>query len=185
MMTTTRTLAIATAVGMLAAASPAAGQVAPCSQAQPAVNALIDGALARVEAARQTNDPAALRDAADDLQAALLDLRARLAPCAAMPEGAAADPHAGHSAVQPPQGPAPAAPPPTGPAGSAASRLPAPATSLADLKCRTKVEPRTAPRMLYQGRMYYFCSEQERAAFAKDPGKYATAPAERAPAHAH
>jgi YHS domain-containing protein len=40
--------------------------------------------------------------------------------------------------------------------------------------------------MLYGGVMYYFCSEQDRAAFAKDPSKYALPAADQAPpAHAH
>jgi YHS domain-containing protein len=39
--------------------------------------------------------------------------------------------------------------------------------------------------MLYQGRMYYFCTDASRAEFAKDPAKYVTAPAQAAPAHAH
>jgi len=48
------------------------------------------------------------------------------------------------------------------------------------------VDPKTAPRMLNQGRMYYFCSDAERAAFAKDPGRYMTPQGEAAPAtHVH
>jgi len=41
--------------------------------------------------------------------------------------------------------------------------------------------------MLHQGRMYYFCTEQERAAFAREPAKYvpAAAAASPAPEHAH
>jgi YHS domain-containing protein len=39
--------------------------------------------------------------------------------------------------------------------------------------------------MLYQGRMYYFCTEASRAEFAKDPSKFVTAPPQAAPAHAH
>jgi YHS domain-containing protein len=51
--------------------------------------------------------------------------------------------------------------------------------------CRNQIDPQTAPRMLYQGRMYYFCTESDRAEFAKNPGKYVTAPPQKAPAHAH
>jgi YHS domain-containing protein len=39
--------------------------------------------------------------------------------------------------------------------------------------------------MLYQGRMYYFCTEASRAEFAKDPSKFVTAPPQAAPVHAH
>jgi YHS domain-containing protein len=33
--------------------------------------------------------------------------------------------------------------------------------------------------------MYYFCTEEERAAFAKDPSRYALPTEEGAPTHAH
>ena len=61
-----------------------------------------------------------------------------------------------------------------------------PVTAVTELKCDGRVDPKTALRMLHQGRMYYFCSVEERAEFAKDPQRYVTAPpAESAPAHAH
>ena len=88
-----------------------------------------------------------------------------------------------------------AAPSPDGTAGTASAdahadhveaTLPTPAMSFEELKCTSKVDAKTAPRMLYGGRMYYFCSEQDRAAFAKEPSTYAKAPGPApAPAHAH
>lgn len=64
--------------------------------------------------------------------------------------------------------------------------LPPPVSSVDALKCAGAVDPRTAPRVLHQGRMYYFCSEQERAVFIKEPAKYRleTTPA-ATPQHAH
>jgi YHS domain-containing protein len=60
------------------------------------------------------------------------------------------------------------------------------ATDLAQLKCESRVNPKTVPRMLYQGRTYYFCSERERAEFAKNPENSVKAPAAQAkPAHEH
>ena len=70
------------------------------------------------------------------------------------------------------------------PAASRAS-APTPPVNIAELKCSNAVDPKTAPRMLYQGRMYYFCTEASRAEFAKDPAKFVTAPPQAAPAHAH
>lgn len=301
-------------------------QIGECAQAQPVVNASLDAALEQLDQARQTNSAAALRAAADDLQATLLDVRARLAPCAAMqpagghaghvmPSGgptwpsspnverppatqpgtpvmqpgsprpapgavnqeapappttgagapagvhaghtttavteapfikdprcneevepttspqafyqgrtyyfcsesdrqrfvadparylgtpagpAATDPHPGHTMpTTAPRAPArdsgdphaghvmPSAPDGPAPTTGASAARPAPPTSLTDLKCGAPVDPKTAPRMLYQGRMYYFCSEQERAEFAKEPGSYATGSAQATPAHAH
>jgi hypothetical protein len=60
------------------------GAHAQCLQAQPTVTATLDTAVKRLEAARLTNSAAALRAAADDVQAALLDVRTQLAPCAQM-----------------------------------------------------------------------------------------------------
>ena len=243
------------------ATSPSAAQVGECRQAQPVVTELLNAALKRLEEARLTNSAAAMRDAADDVQAALVDMRTQLAPCTVMqaadpaadPQaghtmpsspapsaspapGAAADSHAGHevlnatpgsASLAPPTPQRPAAgaeshavhttpavpaqrpsrpvaktpPPPaaahtehaapaaqpkeTAPAAADTSGAPAPPTKIADLKCSNPVDARTAPRMLYQGRMYYFCTEASRAEFAKEPAKFVTAPPQVAPAHAH
>jgi YHS domain-containing protein len=233
------------------AATPSSVQVTLCSQAQPVIMGLLDAALMRLEQARLTNSSAAMRDATDDVQTALVDVRAQLAPCAALqiasseahsehatpaapsvqtpaapptpkepqqrPRAPAADPHAGHVApASPPAAPrAPSAatrpstaaprsaapvasdahtehalsptasPQATPPAGVARATAVAPPTTIADLKCTDAVNPKTAPRMLYQGRMYYFCTEASRAEFAKDPAKYVTAPPQAAPTHAH
>jgi YHS domain-containing protein len=228
------------------AAAPTAAQVADCRQAQPVITALLNAALKRLDDARLTNSAPAMRAAADDVQAALVDVRTQLAPCATMapaaaegqaahtmpaapaapgsprpatqpaaaPPPVAADAHAGHTMPAPPAPRAPSPPaarrsagapstapagdahaghvmPPAAPAQAAAPPAPgrataaAPPTNIADLKCSNAVDPRTAPRMLYQGRMYYFCTDASRAEFAKDPAKYVTAPAAAAPAHAH
>jgi hypothetical protein len=85
----------------------AAAQVTACTQAQPIVDDLLITALARLETARQTNDPAAMRATIDALQTTLRDARAQLAACA---NPAAADPHAGH-APDAPAAPKPVKPP--------------------------------------------------------------------------
>ena len=236
-------------VGHQAGAAPSAEQVTECRQAQPVINGLLNAALKRLEDARLTNSAAVMRDAADDVQAALVDMRTQFAPCGVMQAGApeapagqtapaavgtpaaaagtratqsspaapaAADPHGAHVAPATPAAtsrtpaaaPArpsgsPAAPPaaadshaghtaPASPASSAATApagsrtsAAAPPTNIAELKCSNAVDPKTAPRMLYQGRMYYFCTEASRAEFAKDPATFVTAPPQAAPAHAH
>jgi YHS domain-containing protein len=87
-------------------------------------------------------------------------------------EAPEADAHAGHAA----ESSAAAAP---------AAALPKAVTTIAALKCRAPVDPKTAPRMLHRGQMYYFCNEDERAAFAKEAATAPRAPAKSAPAHAH
>ena len=267
--------------GHQAGATPSAAQVTECRQAQPVIAGLLNAALKRLEDARLTNSGTAMRDAADDVQAALIDIRTQLAPCSVMqpapteaqagsaapatpgasaaagtkgtqpsPAPVAADPHAGHAAppastsrtpaataARPsarPQGsaspaagshaghttpaapasrtppasarpsasarPAPAPPASDAHAGHAAAPAPAspaktgspgrtgaaaPPTNIAKLKCSNAVDPKTAPRLLYQGRMYYFCTVASRAEFAKDPAKFVTAPPQAVPAHAH
>lgn len=80
-----------------AAAPAATNAIAQCAQAQRSIALTLDAASARLDTARQTNSPAAMRAAIDDLQTALRDVRTRLAPCAALGAGAATDPHAGHA----------------------------------------------------------------------------------------
>jgi hypothetical protein len=82
---------------------PAAGnaqadaRVAQCRQVQPQVAATIAAALTRLDESRQANSPTAMRAAVDDAQAALLDVRAQLAPCAEAQPSSSAPPHAEHS----------------------------------------------------------------------------------------
>jgi hypothetical protein len=102
------------------AAQPVGPEVARCAQAQPVVDGIITAAMARLEAARQTNAPADMRAAIDDLQAALRDVRAQLLPCTALKP---ADPHAGHATstvAAPPAAPAAA----SAPAAGGGSRVP-------------------------------------------------------------
>src|SRR5688500_6047586 len=68
--------------------------LANCAQVQPVVQQLLDGASARLQAARLTNSATGLRAAVDDLDAALRDLRAELAPYAKVES---TDAHAGHA----------------------------------------------------------------------------------------
>jgi YHS domain-containing protein len=86
------------------------GQASPemvqCGRVQPVIDAIITAAMARVETARLSNNPAEMRAAVDHLEAALRDIRAQLAPCSAA--AAATDPHAGHAAT--PARPAPVQP---------------------------------------------------------------------------
>lgn len=81
--------------GHQSAALQPSAQLTQCAQIQPAVDNIIAAATARLETARQSNDPAQMRAAVDHLQGALRDLRTQLAPCAAA--GTAADPHTAHA----------------------------------------------------------------------------------------
>jgi YHS domain-containing protein len=99
--------------GHQAAAPQPSAYLAQCAQVQPAVDNIIVAATARLETARQSNDPAHLRAAVDHLQGALRDLRTQLAPCTAA--GAAADPHAGHTMPPPTTRPTEVAPKPAVP----------------------------------------------------------------------
>jgi hypothetical protein len=74
---------------------PSTADAQDCAQAQVVVNGLLDRMAARLEAARLSNSPGDMRAAIDGLQASVRDLRAQLAPCAAL---VPADPHAGHGA---------------------------------------------------------------------------------------
>jgi len=100
----------------------AAETLAQCAQVQPVIQRLLDGASARLEAARQSNSAEALRAAVADVDGALRDVRAQLAPCANVPP--AGDAHAGHAMPNVQQAPAAA---PGTPAMAPGSTSPAPA----------------------------------------------------------
>ena len=80
------------------AAAPAGvdpAQLAACVDAQRQTSTLVEAANARLEAARQTNQPSAMRSAMEDLQATLATIRARLDACTTFQ--AAAGAMAGHN----------------------------------------------------------------------------------------
>src|SRR3989442_12132713 len=56
-------------------------QVTACVEAQRHTSALVDAANGRLEAARQTNQPSAMRSAMEDLQTTLSTIRTQLATC--------------------------------------------------------------------------------------------------------
>ena len=98
-------------------------EITQCVRVQPVIENIITAATARAEAARLSNSPTELRAAVDHLEAALRDIRAQSAPCAAAaaspgpharrtmpatqtpasapaaqkPPAGAIDPHAGHT----------------------------------------------------------------------------------------
>ena len=67
--------------------------VAACVQSQQQAMAAVDAANRRIELARQTNQPAAMRAAMDDLQSVLSSMRTQLAPCAELQAAAAPAAH--------------------------------------------------------------------------------------------
>lgn len=124
-------------------------QVTACVQSQQQVMALVDAANQRIELARQTNEPAAMRNAIDDFQATLSAVRSQLASCAQLAAAPAPDPHAGHVMPAAPQ-----------------------ADLIKDPGCREDVDPRASPQAAHDGRTYYFCSESDRQRFVADPARY-------------
>ena len=75
-------------------AGQASRQMVECARVQPVIDNIIAAAMARVESARLSNNPAEMRAAVDHLEAALRDIRVQLEPCKAA--AAEVDSHAGH-----------------------------------------------------------------------------------------
>jgi YHS domain-containing protein len=221
-------------------AQQASAELIQCARVQPLVDNIVAGAMARLESARQSNNPSEMRAAVDHLEAALRDIRAQLEPCKSA--ASAADPHARHTmpgSQQAPAGPTPeirkpAADPHAGhamPGAAAPKSVPAPKpapskqpsqpkadphagheTAAAPKSARSPkttpskterpqaadphaghasgqqsdkqmdpvnglmVDPATAPKTTYQGRTYYFSSEQSRKEFLANPSKFAKKP---------
>jgi YHS domain-containing protein len=189
-------VALAQHEGHQAAAGQTADEMAQCARAQPVVNNIIAAATARLDSARQSNSPTDMRAAVDHLEAALRDIRAQLAPCAA--PTAKADMPGGHTMPGMQQPPGTAAPvdnskmpmgggAPAGKPGAATDAKPAPPMDHSKMPMGGEaqpgkvmdpvnglmVDPAAAPKTTYQGRTYYFSSEQTRKEFLKNPAKFA------------
>lgn len=123
-------------------AAAAQAAVTECAQAQSLAERTIDMTNRRIEAARQANSPAAMRAAIDDMQAALRQLRAEIAPCAGLQLLAAADPQGGH--VMPSTSQAPVAAPRT-PVMSPGSTVPAPRAIAPSVPASGGAAPRAGP----------------------------------------
>jgi len=156
--------------------SGAGEQHAPCLDGSRQALGIAALAGARLDDARQSNSPAAMRAAMDDLQAALGEIRSRLAACATSAAATApADPHAGHHAGG-------AAPPAAATAGVDHSKMghaaPAPASApsaATDPVCGMTVSA-DRHRAEFKGKVFLFCSEADRQKFVADPEKYLKAP---------
>ncbi|MGH9367130.1 MAG: YHS domain-containing protein, partial [Thermoanaerobaculia bacterium] len=147
---------------------------------------IIDRINRRLEEARQSNNPARMRAAMDDLQAALGELKTHqslsigaTASKEAPPEwttpgsgqGAPAMDHSkmGHEMGAPAKG---AAPPPKTATPHDSTKAPAPQGKLVDPVCGMSVEPKPELQVSYGGKTYYFCSTEDKEKFLREPGKY-------------
>jgi YHS domain-containing protein len=178
-------------VSAQAAAGPGADptQLAACVESQRQTSTLVEAANARLEAARQTNQPSMLRSAMEDLQTTLSTIRTQLSTCTQIQAASTAGMPAGHNMTTMPGAPNAPASPPGGPGtpvinpGStnsppgSANPAPAPskmvmvmtATDPSRLQCPTKTDPKTATKTTYKGKTYYFCSQRDRDEFLTDP----------------
>lgn len=175
-------------------AAPSSAQVAACVQSQQQVSTIADQAAERIESARQTNNPAAMRSALDDMEAVLARVKSLAQTCASLQAGAGDQPHAGHAGANVQQSgvpspapvmspgstsPAPGAVPPPGQVpqmdhaamGHAMPMTPQP-TETTDPVCGMKVDPAKALKITYKGKDYYFCSERDRDLFLKNAEQY-------------
>jgi YHS domain-containing protein len=184
-------------------AGQAASEMVQCTRVQPVVDTIIAAAMARVESARLSNTPGEMRAAVDQLEAALRDIRAQLAPCAAAAASGSPGGHSMPGMQQTPDAAAPAAPMdhskmpmggiPAPRPGAATGRKPAaPAAPMDHSKMPMGgeaqrgqvmdpvnglvVNPATAPKTTYQGQTYYFSSEQTQKEFLANPTKFAKEP---------
>lgn len=136
--------------------------VAACVQSQQQVMTAADGANRRLELARQTNQPAALRAAMDDLQSVLSSMRAQLAPCAEMQMAATPVAHdmanmpgmvnmPGHDAANTPASPVSAADPHAGHVmlnAAPAAAVPQAQPAAPRAQGQVATPPSTAPKMV-------------------------------------
>lgn len=96
----------------------------------------------------------------DDLQIALAVMKQQLSGCAALAAPAEAMDHSKIGHAMP----------------GMATPAPAPAQEAIDPVCGMTVDPKSALQATHQGKTYYFCSEEDRQKFLKEPGKYVKRP---------
>jgi YHS domain-containing protein len=140
----------ATAIAQIDSAQPTqtvagSADMAQCAQAQAVVTSEIEAARARLEMARQTNSPAAMRAAVDALDGVLRAVRARLTPCTQM-SASAAGPMAGHVMANSAPSPATAAAAPkqaAPPAGQSMATMPG--HNMATMPAPNAQKPTAAP----------------------------------------
>jgi YHS domain-containing protein len=160
------------------AADPHAGHVMPAETARqaappepaPAPGTPTPPSPAAAAAAAPAADPHAGPVVPGASQTATPAARGVTAPRVASrtAKPAASDSHAGHTMPVPSQPPVPA----SAVAEEAMTTPDNPAARLADLTCRPRVDPDTAPRATYLGKAYYFCTVADRDVFLKAPAKY-------------
>jgi YHS domain-containing protein len=97
-----------------ASAQASSPELTQCLRVQRVIDNIITAATGRAEAARLSNSPTEMRAAVENLEAALRDIRAQSAPCAAA--AATTDPHAAHTMPSTPF--AAGTPPARAPAGA-------------------------------------------------------------------
>ena len=131
-----------------------------CREHCQQTSASIDRLMQRMDEAKQSNDPTKMRAALDEAQKPLADMRQHMSMCMNM-MGMMQKMHGtggmmgGMGMMGGPDAPAFA---------TSAEQL--------DAVCRMKVDPKAAPQANYKGTTYYFCSENDKATFLKNPEAY-------------
>lgn len=166
-------MAAAQHAGHSAAAPPAAGD-GVCAQHARQSAQIIDRINSQLEQARQSNSPAKMRAAMDELQAALGELKTHQSLCvdASAQAGSGADMQGmDHSKMEhemsaaPEKAPTTATPP-------ASKSSPVPPAKVVDPVCGMSVQPKAELEASYGGKTYYFCSAEDKEKFLREPAKY-------------
>lgn len=137
-----------------------------CAEHSRASLEIIDRAQRRLEESRQTNSPARMRSAMDDLQRALAELRTHQSLCVSA-AAAEAKPTAG-----PMPGPSPGMETMDHSKMPGMPGMPPPQAKTKDPICFKDVDSKGAEKATYQGKTYYFCSRADREKFLSDPAPY-------------
>ena len=139
------------------------GMMQGCQEHCQKTSASIDRTLQTIEEAKQSNDPARMRAALDQVHKPLAEMKEHMGMCMNM-MSMMQKMHGGMGGMM------------GGDMGGMMGDKGAPrmATSPQQLDpvCQMKVDPKTAPQTTYKGTTYYFCSEGDKGTFLKDPEAY-------------
>ena len=128
-----------------------------------AVTSSMDQAMALLDAALTEKDPAAMTAKVTEARKLLAEAKGQMEQCKEMC-GKMMGHGEGHSMMSP---------------GAAVEAAPAKNTKVKDPVCGMEIDSATAAaKSVYAGKVYYFCSQDEKAKFDKDPEAYLKTKAE-------
>lgn len=130
---------------------PGMGMMQRCMQEHERMMSSMSQLISEMEQARKSDDPARMRSALDRATREMRQMQARMQANMQMMQGMMSGMMGGGAGM-------------TGAQDGLRARL--------ESACGHPLDPDTAPRATYRGRLYYFCSPEDQKRFERDPERF-------------